>query len=136
MALSCRMSGLGPEDAADISLAVLDVVVVVGPVARAVDGGAAEKKARHARKIPVLMYSRPPARYRCHEASGQGSAGRPHHRPPRLRATALQQQKVIAGTLSLESYPHARIGCTNMNTEIGGNRSIDVELEGAGFLNR
>ena len=42
------MSGLGPEDAADISLAVIDVVVVVGPVARAVDGGAAEKKARHA----------------------------------------------------------------------------------------
>ena len=66
------MSGLGPEDAADISLAVINVVVVVGPVARAVDGGAAGKKARHARRIPVLTYSRPPARYR-----GRGRACRP-----------------------------------------------------------
>ena len=39
------MSGLGPEDAADNSLAVIDVVVVVDPVARAVDEGAAKEKA-------------------------------------------------------------------------------------------
>ena len=53
-----RMPGVRPEDAADNSLAVIEVVVVVGPMT-----SAAEKKARHARRIPVLLYSRPPARY-------------------------------------------------------------------------